>query len=220
MKTKKMALVFLMAWSVSACGNDDGENTEKSNSVTDMSATAGRDTGQTAGADMGQTAGTDMKRGEDLAASPDFGTSGQVDMAMAGDVPVSAGALYEFLKADRYKTFAAEAAIQPSTGPHGRVRTYVNDTLLASLQASNTTHPVGSAAVKELYGPGDDVLKGWAVEVKVSQDKGNGSDWYWWYEPSNTNGTMPASEGLGLGGCTGCHGGGTDFVLSAGPFTK
>jgi len=116
-----------------------------------------------------------------------------------------------FVQSGDYKTWAAEPAVHDSTGPHGKVRSYFNPTLAASLETSNATHPAGSISVKELYESDGTTIKGYAVEAKTTD--GTGGDTWLWYE-----GFLPSFDdyyGQGLSTCTGCHGSGTDFVRSA-----
>ena len=121
--------------------------------------------------------------------------------------PTEPEALLAWLQAGNYLGWAAESPHQ-SAGPHGgRVRTFLDPTLFASLEAASGSHPAGAAAVKELYFNGDTV-RGWAVMVKLQADSDEGRGWYW-YE---TFGTGAPLEGVGLGICTGCHSTGRDFV--------
>ncbi len=123
-------------------------------------------------------------------------------------VPTSSAELRTWLQAGMYKSWTAESATHPSAGPHGAtVRTFLNDTVLQSLAAGNTSHPAGSALVKELYFGGNTVQL-WAVEVKVQDDSAGGRGWYWW---------EGASSGLGDPACTGCHAAGRDYVLTPFP---
>lgn len=122
--------------------------------------------------------------------------------------PTEPDALLRWLQAGGYIDWAAESASHPSAGPHGgRVRTFLNPELFASLAAGEAQHPAGAAAVKELYFNGDTV-RGWAVMVKLQADSDRGRGWYW-YE---TFGSGAPLEGVGLGTCTGCHSAGRDFV--------
>lgn len=149
--------------------------------------------------------GTGGLAGEELPA-PD-------DEADPDDVPSDSEALLAWLAAEPYLDWPAESAIHGSTGPHfGNVRTWVNPLLLESLEQGAAQHPAGSAAVKELYGSGDERL-GWAVSVKLAEDSEDGEQWYWyeWY-----NGGLIA-QGDGISLCTGCHRGGSDFVLTPFP---
>jgi hypothetical protein len=128
--------------------------------------------------------------------------------APTGPPPTEPTALLEWLEAGAYLGWAAESSIHPSAGPHGgKVRTYLNPAILASLSAGDTQHPPGAAAVKELYFNGDTV-RGWAVMVKLQADSDAGRGWYW-YELS---GSGPPLQGVGIRVCTGCHSSGRDFV--------
>lgn len=162
---------------------------------------------------------TDMDPGEDM---KDMDTEDALmdmstDMPTPAGVPTNAAELFPWLQAKNYASYPAEPAIHNSAGPHGgNVRTFVNDALHESIKAGNTQHPVGAASVKELYS--GDTLRGWAVEVKVSDTQNNGSDWYWYEIFSITDNSNPVADGNGVGLCANCHSGGTDFVLTTGPF--
>lgn len=131
----------------------------------------------------------------------------QVGGAANAAIPTEATALKSFLMDKRYMNWKAEAAAHPSTGPHGRVRTFVNDVLAASWAANTTVHPLGAASVKELYS-GNDVI-GWAVLVKTAMDQGARN--YYWYEIIN-GGVVADGNDVPL--CSNCHGGGEDYVLT------
>lgn len=147
---------------------------------------------------------------EDMATPPeDMGTP------MMGDVPTDGDALFTWLQAGSYLEFQAESAVHQSTGPHGRVRTFFNQTLVDSYNAGNTNHPVGSAAIKELHDANG--LDGWAVEVKVADTGSGGDDWYWYEIFSTTSNANPVADGTGVGLCANCHSGGTDYVLTPWP---
>jgi hypothetical protein len=123
--------------------------------------------------------------------------------------PADAGAIGPWLGERSYTAWAAEPALHPSAGPHfGDVRTYVNPALYASLLAGDEEHPVGAAAVKELYGDGDVVL-GHTVMIKTTAGGGGGT-WYW-YERFEGQ-VYAQSNGAAL--CTGCHTPGADYVLT------
>ncbi|MCA9648977.1 MAG: hypothetical protein H6712_32285 [Myxococcales bacterium] len=148
----------------------------------------------------------------------DSGDDGDTDAAdgsgtgnTVGGVPVDAGELSMWLEAGSYSSWAAESGNHASTGPHGEVRTFFNDEMVASFDAGNTVHPVGSAAVKELYnGSGAEI--GWAVMVKVAEGEGANS-WYWYLESSDT----VTADGEGIPTCENCHVSGTDRVLTPYP---
>jgi len=127
-------------------------------------------------------------------------------------VPTGAAALLPWLTEGSYAGWPAESAPHASTGPHfGRVRTFFNPSLDSSLRAAATSHPSGAATVKELFGDGDTV-RGWSVMVKVREGT-SAADWYW-YE---TFGAQTYADGEGVGLCSGCHGGGSDFILTRWP---
>ena len=136
------------------------------------------------------------------------------DGAVQGAVPVTANELFAFLQAGSYEGFDAEPAVHPSSGPHGQVRSFFNAALSSSLMTGQTSHPVGSATVKELHS--GDALSGWAVMVKT----GNGStadDWYFYEVFSTTDGSNPVADANGLPGCAGCHSSGQDYILTSFP---
>ena len=130
-------------------------------------------------------------------------------------IPTDASKMFQFLTAGDYKAWTAESAVHESKGPHGKVRTFVNETLASSLSAKNSEHPVGSAAVKELYKKDGTTLSGWAVELKATAGAG-GESWYWYEVFSTTDGSSPI-EGLGHSTCTGCHSAGLDYVRAPFP---
>ncbi len=153
--------------------------------------------------------------------SPDADPGGDTDAAPSPDaappggdveVPTDSAVLFPFLQRGDYKGFPAESAAHPSEGPHGAVRTYINPALEASLAAQNAEHPVGAAAIKELYSSGGE-LRGWAVSVKVEPDSADGDGWYWYEVFSTTDGSNPVADGDGVPLCAGCHGDtGNDYV--------
>ncbi|MBX3026621.1 hypothetical protein KF840_17075 [bacterium] len=146
--------------------------------------------------------------GCDDATAPTSTPTPTVAPTPAAPPPSDPDGLLRWLQAGSYLDWAAESAPHPSAGPHGgRVRTFLNPELFASLDAGEAQHPAGAAAVKELYFNGDTV-RGWAVMVKLQADSDRGRGWYW-YE---TFGSGAPLEGVGLGTCTGCHSAGRDFV--------
>lgn len=135
---------------------------------------------------------------------------GAVAQQEEGIVPHASDALFAFLRAGEYKEFPHESEVHASSGPHGRVRTYLNPILAESLEAGNEVHPVNAAAVKELYNAAGTLI-GWAVSVKTQADSASGDGWYW-YEVFSTTENRPIADGNGVGLCAGCHAGGKDFV--------
>ena len=143
-----------------------------------------------------------------------LGDPGPPTMTADGPIPEEGGnALLEWLDGRGYFAWEGESAPHGSDGPHfGTVRTYLDPTLLESLEAGNAEHPAGAATVKELYGGGDDLL-GWSVSLKREDESDGGNNWYWF---EIYQGDVLA-DGDGLSICTGCHGGGTDYVLTPFP---
>lgn len=137
--------------------------------------------------------------------------TGEVDPA----VPATADELYPYLQGGTYQTFSAESAPHASAGPHGQVRTFINSILEGSLAAGDASHPVGSAAVKEMYS--GDALVGWAVYVKTQAETDGGNGYYWYEVSSTTDPTRVVAEGNGAPVCISCHATGQDFTLSAFP---
>jgi len=130
------------------------------------------------------------------------------------DPPTNGTELQTWLDSGFYEGWVGESAPHTSTGPHfGFVRTFVNNTLLESLQAGNASHPVGAASVKELYGASDAAVLGHAVMVKVQEDSAGGDGWYWYefYQGSTF------ADSTGNSTCTGCHSAGSDYVRTPFP---
>ena len=127
-------------------------------------------------------------------------------------VPQTEAELIAWLEGGGYADWTAESGVHASAGPHfGGVRTFVDDCLAGSLDDGANQHPPGSATIKELYGDGAEPL-GWSVMVKVGPGSG-GDTWYWFELYQDT----VYADGVDAQLCTGCHGGGTDFVLTPWP---
>jgi hypothetical protein len=121
--------------------------------------------------------------------------------------------LIAFAQSGAYLCWTAEPAVHPSAGPHAStgVRTFFNDKLTASLAAGNTTHPKGSIVIKELYDSSG--IMGYATDLKISDGTGAGT---WLFSEL----FLPSGNGyygVANGTCTGCHQGGTDYVLTSLP---
>lgn len=184
-----------------------GEVTSTSTSTSDAPTSSGSSAGS------GASSTTDEGSSSD--AQTDTGSSSGDTTGGVDDLPPTQGdALEEWLALGSYKSWAAESKVHMSTGPHGgNVRTYVNAALFASLEAGNAMHPQGAATVKELYGGGVDTITGYAVMVKVAPDSAGGEGWYWYERVGGTT----YADGTGVGLCSGCHGGGADYVLTPFP---
>jgi hypothetical protein len=137
----------------------------------------------------------------------DNGGEGQPDTP-----PTEAQALLDWLESGAYQGWTAEGAPHPSSGPHyGDVRVYVNPALAASLEAGATSHPVGAAAVKELFGDGNEPV-GWSAMIRTSTSPNGG--WYWYEVFEGAELAAGESEAV----CTNCHAGGAGFIKSSWPF--
>lgn len=126
----------------------------------------------------------------------------------------SVDTLEAWLAGGAYREWAVESAIHPSTGPHaGNVLTYVNAIALQSLADGDPEHPQDAATVKELYGDSFDTIIGYAVSRKTAPQSEGGDLWYWYERVYDT--TYGGELGTTL--CTGCHGGGADYILTPYP---
>lgn len=138
-----------------------------------------------------------------------------------GGAPMDKEALFAWLKAGDYKTYAnKESKPHPSEGPHTAidlpVQVFMNNIVAASLSAANAEHPEGSAIVKEMFSEAG-VLSGWAVMVKTQAATESGKGWFWYEVTSASDASKIAAIGNGVSGCAKCHSNGTDMVLSQFP---
>ncbi len=206
-----LPLVACVSW-LAACAAPDGDDElgEGSDSTSSAQTSAVEDSSETSGGpETGETTQDETTQDE---TETETETTGSVDCT--AEVPSEGAALLEWLASGAYEAWPAESGPHESTGPHfGAVRTFVNPCLFASLDADAATHPVGAAAVKQLYGAGDTV-EGHSVMIKVAAGEG-GDNWYWLeHYQGNTY-----ADGVGSGLCTGCHGGpgNRDYVLTPWP---
>jgi hypothetical protein len=191
----RMALVIAAACSAWACGDP----------VDDPAGPGGSSGGSSGGASDGGSSTTD-------GATPDGGsTTGKCADAQA-PVPSEPAAMNAWLQTRVYECWAGESGPHSSAGPHGNVRTFLNDVLDSSM-AGDGEHPAGSAAVKELYGSDASSVTGWAVSVKTEASSANGQGWYWYEVFSTEPGASAAFSSHGEPLCANCHAGGKDFVL-------
>jgi hypothetical protein len=182
--------------------------------------------GTTGAAGMGAAgttgaAGTMGAAGTGAAGTGAAGTTGAGGNGLMGATPAdgSKAAIAAYLMAETYKQApwksetATPRAANSQVSPHGRVRVWMNDTLIASLKAGNgefggKPHVPGSMAVKEFYDDSD-VRLGAAAMLKLT-----GNDAWKFY----CNSTAPERCGVGGStlpyyadetdiGCNGCHGG-------------
>ena len=135
---------------------------------------------------------------------------------VAVQMPTEASKIFDWLVAGEYKkSFVGESKVH-SGSIHAPVRAWFAPQLIQSLKDGKAQHPIGSAAVKELFNGDGKTLKGWAVNIKVDDD-GQSTDWYSYEVFSTTSGANPAADGKGVPLCVSCHKFGEDFVLSKYP---
>lgn len=137
----------------------------------------------------------------------------------------SAASMTAFITSESYKgaewMAETDAPREASSGvsPHGRVRVYLNETLLDSLAASNggvgsmsgVPHTAGSMTVKEFYDEAD-VLVGIGALYKFGEAA---NDWAMWcYGPSGRCSSTVDAESIDAPmheinafACGACHGG-------------
>ncbi|MEZ4454043.1 MAG: hypothetical protein R3B09_31595 [Nannocystaceae bacterium] len=201
--------------SSSATESDAGTATTSDTTSTSTTTDDTTSTTETTGVDTSDTTSTT----DDTTSTTDDTTSTTEDTTSTtgGDdqfPPIGTkDELLDWLEAGNYKTWEAESGIHPSTGPHGgQVRTFFNAALFDSFSQGLPQHPQGAVAVKELWGNGN-MMIGWAVEAKVDAESMGGDGWYWYEKVGMTE--YGGDKGVGL--CTGCHGGGVDYVLTPWP---
>ncbi|MGH7895521.1 MAG: hypothetical protein ACREQL_12690 [Candidatus Binatia bacterium] len=128
--------------------------------------------------------------------------------------PTRAQALFRWLRDGVYRqTFTPEPAVRESAiGAHGlHVRSWYSPVLAEDLRAGVLPYRRGAAMVKELYFAGTEEVVGWSVMRKVRRKSAGGRGWYFF---ETFDGRMALAKGRGVGICVGCHGAGTDFLLS------
>lgn len=189
--THRLLLAATLASAIAACSSSSssGETTDP----------AEADAGPTS--DGGSTPG-------------DGGGDGASDDVFGG-VPLGGDELGDFLRAKKYSSWTSEPAVHDSAmGPHGRIRTYFNASLEASLKAGGKKHDKGAIAVKETYDLSD-VHQGWLVAIKIADESASGAGWHWYELTSTAAGAAPGADGKGLTACASCHSGSsTDFIFS------
>ncbi len=189
-------------------GTSTGDPTTTQTDVSAGSSTGESATTGASATTTGETTTTGTTTGDSTTGDS---TTGAVEELPPID---SAEQLEAWLAGGAYKQWAAESQVHASTGPHGgNVRTYVNAIALGSLASQQSEHPQDAAVVKELYGGGVDTLIGYAVMRKTAPLSEGGANWYW-YERIDAN---VYADGLDVGLCSGCHGGGADYILTPYP---
>jgi hypothetical protein len=213
-------LVTTTLWTLllAGCGDDNGDGPSEATLGDTVGDGDGDPTGDGDGDPTGDGDGDPTGDGDgdptgDGDGDPTGDGDGDGDPTCSGaSMPQGQAELNAWLEGGGYRGWSAESGVHPSDGPHfGGVRTYVDTCLAGSLAADASEHPVDAVAVKELYGNGD-AIRGWAVMRKVAP--GSGGDSWYWYEIYDDS---VFADAIGANLCTGCHGGGTDFVLTPWP---
>ncbi len=204
----------------SASGSDSASAGSTSSTDPSGNATTGSPTSDTATTDPSGDPTTDDPTTGDPTTDPTTGPTTDSDGETTADdttggfepqlPPGDVDALITWLQDGGYEDWAAESAVHDSDGPHfGNVRTFFNNVLVDSFESGGGVHPIGSANVKELYGPGNTV-RGWAVMYKREVD---GGQWYWF---EVYDGDVLADI-VAWDLCEDCHGDGVDNVLTPWP---
>ncbi|MCY1060267.1 hypothetical protein [Nannocystis sp. SCPEA4] len=126
-------------------------------------------------------------------------------------VPADPAAIGRWLHASAYRSWPAQSGVH-ATGEHGGARVFFNEALAASMRAGAGEHPVGSAAVRELYEADLVTLRGFAVMLKLRASGPGGEGWLWYEQYGTGADAKPLVAGTGERGCVGCHDAGVDFV--------
>lgn len=127
--------------------------------------------------------------------------------------PTSESALHLWLISRSYEDWPAWNDVRPSSFAEGGARVYWSPELHHSLAQGARSHPVGSAAVRELYEDDLRTPRGWSTMVKLA-DRGHADDWLF-FEVFSSNATVkPAIAARGAPGCLGCHEDAPDYIHS------
>jgi hypothetical protein len=127
--------------------------------------------------------------------------------------PTDAAAARAWLLAFAYRTWPPQTELR-ATGEHGGERLFFNNLLAASWQAKATEHPIGAAAVRELYSSDLRTLKGFALMVKTGPSGTVGEGWFWFEMFGTTEDATTTVAEHGARVCVGCHAHAVDFVHS------
>ena len=132
---------------------------------------------------------------------------------LPGVVPADPAAIPEWLQTFGYRVWSPQTDIRMA-GEHGGERLYFNKLLTKSVLAGAADHPIGSAAVRELYSPDLKTLKGFALMHKTGPSGPVGEGWYWFEIFGTSAEAEPTVAQTAARGCVGCHSHAVDFVHS------
>jgi hypothetical protein len=119
--------------------------------------------------------------------------------------------LHEWLLGREHATWERWSEVGVTLG-QGGARVYLNDLLMESLIAERPEHPLGAAAVRELYAEDFTTLTGYSALVKANSEEGNGWFCFEVLEPGPDVEATTAK--VAAPGCQGCHRAGHDFIQS------
>lgn len=139
----------------------------------------------------------------------------EVAAPLSADVPDDRAAISGWLHALEHRAWEPQSPVR-ATSEHGGARVLFNATLAASMRAGAAEHPIGAAAVREIYAPDLATLRGFGMMLKTGPSGQAGEGWYW-YEVFATSPTRPVVAQVGARGCVTCHEGGVDFVHPPAP---
>ena len=131
--------------------------------------------------------------------------------------PRTADALHAWILDGRYASWEHESTVHDSAAGGG-ARVYLSPALADSLTDDEPVHPVGAAAIRELYAPDLRTRLGWAALVKIKASEApDPAAWLWLevLDPSRDADLLVAEPAAP--GCIGCHADGADFVRSTLP---
>lgn len=129
-------------------------------------------------------------------------------------LPTETAALDAWLSTREYERWEGWSEVGPTLGSGG-ARVFLSPLLVESLLLENTHHPVGAAAVRELYADDFTTLKGYSVLIKLAEPT-VAESWFCFERLDLGSGEAQVAE-RGARGCTGCHAQGSDFVHSTLP---
>ena len=136
-----------------------------------------------------------------------------VQPILPGVVPADPSEIQGWLQTFGYRVWAPQTEIRMA-GEHGGERLFFNDVLTASVLAGAAEHPIGSAAVRELYSADLQTLRGFALMHKTGPSGPVGEGWYWYEIFGTTDEARPTVAQTAARGCVGCHSHAVDFVHS------
>ncbi len=157
----------------------------------------------------------DDEGGTETDADTETGADTDAEAPVDLEVPDEPDALHEWVLGDEYRAWPSWSSVEP-TGGLGGARVYLSPALYDSLMSGAEQHPVGAAAVRELYGEDLETITGYAVVTRVDEDA-SADAWLWFEVFSPEPDATPATAERAAPGCVGCHQQAVDFIQSALP---